>query len=105
MTKFWRLKVICIICIVNSNGEISFMFQAPFDVVVHVSTLLLMDAHAHTSRAEVMGLLGGRAADGDGAAPRRVLAVSAYRPAAAAAGSTHCDMDPGNLCRTHITSV
>lgn len=58
---------------------------------VHVSTLVLMDGHAHTSRGEVMGLLGGEFS----AAAPPLLTVSAYRPAAAAAGSTHCDMDPG----------
>ncbi|CAH0579474.1 unnamed protein product [Chrysodeixis includens] len=60
---------------------------APFEVHLHVSTLLLMDAHGHTSRAEVMGLLGGGRAG-------HVLSIAAYRAAAAAAGSTHCDMDP-----------
>lgn len=71
--------------------------QAPFEVRVHVSTLLLMDAHAHSSRAEVMGLLGGDVTHCDvpGAGSRVVLTVTAYRPAQAAAGSTHCDMDPG----------
>ncbi|XP_022831217.1 uncharacterized protein LOC111359797 isoform X2 [Spodoptera litura] len=63
---------------------------APFEVRVHVSTLVLMDGHAHTSRGEVMGLLGGELS----AAAPPLLTVSAYRPAAAAAGSTHCDMDP-----------
>lgn len=62
--------------------------QAPCDVRLHVSTLILMDAHAHGSRGEVMGLTGGAAAG-------RRLTVCAYRRAAAAAGSTHCDMDPG----------
>ncbi|KOB68869.1 putative myb-like, SWIRM and MPN domains 1 [Operophtera brumata] len=61
---------------------------APYDVRLHVSTLILMDGHAHTSRGEVMGLTGGAAAG-------RCVTVSAYIPAAAAAGSTHCDMDPG----------
>ncbi|XP_075973875.1 uncharacterized protein LOC142975096 isoform X3 [Anticarsia gemmatalis] len=69
---------------------------APFEVRVHVSTLLLMDAHAHSSRAEVMGLLGGAVSERDvtGGGARLVLTVTAYRTAAAAAGSTHCDMDP-----------
>ncbi|XP_061712949.1 uncharacterized protein LOC133521861 isoform X2 [Cydia pomonella] len=60
---------------------------APYSVVLSVSALLLMDAHAHGSRAEVMGLLGGRLRRGE-------LQLRAYRAAAAAAGTTHCDMDP-----------
>ncbi|XP_063825310.1 uncharacterized protein LOC135074859 [Ostrinia nubilalis] len=60
---------------------------APFTVRLHVSALISADAHAHTSRSEVMGLLGGACG------PGRLL-VAAYRPAAAAAGGTHCDMDP-----------
>ncbi|KAI8436263.1 hypothetical protein MSG28_004310 [Choristoneura fumiferana] len=32
---------------------------APYSVRLHVSALILMDAHAHSSRAEVMGLAGG----------------------------------------------
>ncbi|XP_021207831.1 histone H2A deubiquitinase MYSM1 isoform X3 [Bombyx mori] len=60
---------------------------APFEVELHVSALLAMDAHAHSSRAEVMGLVGGHVRG-------RVLAVTAYRPTAAAAGATHCEMDP-----------
>ncbi|KAJ8729894.1 hypothetical protein PYW07_016932 [Mythimna separata] len=68
---------------------------APFDVRVHVSTLLLMDGHAHTSRGEVMGLLGGALSE-EG---RLAVTVTAYRPAAAAAGSTHCDMDPVSQSR------
>lgn len=66
---------------------------------LHVSALISMDAHAHTSRGEVMGLVGGRV---DAA---HVL-VAAYRPAAAAAGGTHCDMDPG-MCntRTHTHTM
>lgn len=67
---------------------------APYEVRVHVSTLIAMDAHAHTSRAEVMGLLGGVAAQGGGAGSVTSLTLRAYRAAAAAAGSAHCDMDP-----------
>lgn len=55
-----------------------------------MSTLISMDVQAHGSRAEVMGLLGGEAGAG-------AVTLRAYRPAAAAAGKTHCDMDPGNL--------
>ncbi|CAB3253140.1 unnamed protein product [Arctia plantaginis] len=73
---------------------------APFEVRVHVSTLLLMDAHAHTSRAEVMGLLGGDVTERViGGGSRVVVTVTAYRTAKAAAGSTHCDMDPVSQSR------
>ncbi|XP_073945620.1 uncharacterized protein [Choristoneura fumiferana] len=61
---------------------------APYSVRLHVSALILMDAHAHSSRAEVMGLAGGARAGPP------VIEFSAYRAARAAAGTTHCDMDP-----------
>ncbi|KAJ0177415.1 hypothetical protein K1T71_007424 [Dendrolimus kikuchii] len=67
---------------------------APFEVVVDVSALIAMDAHAHTSRGEVMGLVGGA-----GVFAGRTLSVKAYRPARAAAGGTHCDMDPVSQSR------
>ncbi|CAH2980054.1 unnamed protein product [Chilo suppressalis] len=60
---------------------------APFFVSLHVSALISMDVHGHSSRGEVMGLVGGEYSP-----PH--LTVAAYRHAAAAAGSTHCDMDP-----------
>ncbi|KAJ2939744.1 hypothetical protein O0L34_g17935 [Tuta absoluta] len=60
---------------------------APYSVRLHVSCLIAMDVHAHTSRAEVMGLAGGALSGAE-------VTVAAYRRAAAAAGSTHCDMDP-----------
>ncbi|CAG4975580.1 unnamed protein product [Colias eurytheme] len=60
---------------------------APCEVHLHVSVLISMDVHAHTSRAEVMGLVGGRQVTGG-------VLLSAYRPARAAANSVHCDMDP-----------
>ncbi|XP_072931699.1 uncharacterized protein [Epargyreus clarus] len=67
---------------------------APCEVCMQVSTLLLADVHAHTSRGEVMGLLGGRLrpAAAPPAPPRLLLA--AYACARAAAAHTHCDMDP-----------
>lgn len=68
--------------------------QAPFVVRLHVSALVLMDAHAHASAAEVMGLLGGALRARRAGPP--LAELQAYRAARAAAGSTHCDMDPGN---------
>ncbi|CAH2106093.1 unnamed protein product [Euphydryas editha] len=62
---------------------------APCEVSLHVSALCLMDAHAHASRGEVMGLVGGR-----WAAPR--LRLRLYRRARAAAAPTHCDMEPAS---------
>ncbi|XP_013200016.2 uncharacterized protein LOC106142693 isoform X2 [Amyelois transitella] len=66
---------------------------APFDVRLYVSALISMDVHAHTSRGEVMGLLGGTWSPAL-LAERPAVCGLAYRPAGAAAGSTHCDMDP-----------
>ncbi|XP_046959300.1 uncharacterized protein LOC124529574 isoform X1 [Vanessa cardui] len=65
---------------------------APCEVSLHVSALLHMDAHAHSSRAEVMGLLGGR-----WAAPR--LRLRLYRRVRAVAAPTHCDMEPVSQAR------
>ncbi|XP_045448397.1 uncharacterized protein LOC123656820 [Melitaea cinxia] len=63
---------------------------APCEVSLHVSALCLMDAHAHASTGEVMGLVGGR-----WAAPR--LRLRLYRRARAARQSrTHCDMEPAS---------
>ncbi|XP_013171933.1 PREDICTED: histone H2A deubiquitinase MYSM1-like [Papilio xuthus] len=66
---------------------------APCTVSLNVSALIAMDAHAHTSRGEVMGLLGGVACAAPPPAPPRLL-VAAYCRAAAANARTHCDMDP-----------
>ncbi|XP_050345899.1 uncharacterized protein LOC126770519 isoform X2 [Nymphalis io] len=65
---------------------------APCEVGLHVSALLHMDAHAHASRGEVMGLLGGR-----WAAPR--LRLRLYRRVRAVAAPTHCDMEPVSQAR------
>ncbi|XP_039754296.1 uncharacterized protein LOC120629420 isoform X2 [Pararge aegeria] len=59
----------------------------PCEVHLHVSALISMDVHAHSSRAEVMGLVGGEWCE-----PR--LYMRLYRTARAAAAATHCDMDP-----------
>ncbi|XP_068631889.1 histone H2A deubiquitinase MYSM1-like [Battus philenor] len=69
---------------------------APCEVSLKVSALVAMDAHAHTSRGEVMGLLGGEVSD---AAPAPRLLVAAYCRAAAANARTHCDMDPVSQAR------
>ncbi|KAG6452116.1 hypothetical protein O3G_MSEX007476 [Manduca sexta] len=65
---------------------------APCVVRAHVSALLAMDWHAHLSRAEVMGLVGGEY-DERGADCVDVR-LRSYAPAAAAAAATHCDMCP-----------
>ncbi|CAH2037053.1 unnamed protein product, partial [Iphiclides podalirius] len=76
---------------------------APCEVSLNVSALVAMDAHAHTSRGEVMGLVGGvlsRPSPGP-AAPTRPphWLVAAYCTAAAANARTHCDMDPVSQAR------
>ncbi|CAK1547437.1 unnamed protein product [Leptosia nina] len=72
---------------------------APCEIELNVSVLLSMDIHAHTSQAEVMGLIGGRqVASG--------VLMCAYAVARAAANSTHCDMDPVSQAAAgeHLTS-
>lgn len=72
------------------NVSSAVVLQAPCEVSLHVSALCLMDAHAHASTGEVMGLVGGR-----WAAPR--LRLRLYRRARAARQSrTHCDMEPAS---------
>ncbi|KPJ12694.1 Histone H2A deubiquitinase MYSM1 [Papilio machaon] len=70
---------------------------APCTVSLNVSALIAMDAHAHTSRGEVMGLLGGVVCAAPPPAPPLApprLLIAAYSRAAAANARTHCDMDP-----------
>ena len=35
------------------------LHQAPFDIEVDVSAMMVLDAHAHLCKTEVIGLLGG----------------------------------------------
>ena len=66
--------------------------QQPFAVAVAPEALLLMDLHAHLSRFEVIGYLGGR-----WDRERRAIAVERAFPCRGAAGShgtDSCEMDP-----------
>ncbi|RZC42586.1 histone H2A deubiquitinase MYSM1 [Asbolus verrucosus] len=61
-----------------------------YTVKMHLTTLLLMDFHAHTLLTEVMGLVGGTWNAG-----KKVLTISHYEPCRNMASSaTHCDMCP-----------
>ncbi|XP_018333074.1 uncharacterized protein LOC108742382 [Agrilus planipennis] len=65
-------------------------FPQPFNVLIHVSALILMDLHAHTCYTEVMGLVGGSWNEKTGQ-----LTVTAYQPCRNTSDSaTHCDMCP-----------
>ncbi|XP_037792060.1 histone H2A deubiquitinase MYSM1-like [Penaeus monodon] len=62
---------------------------APFSVVMHAHALITLDIHAHTSLAEVMGLLGGYY---DPAA--HMLHVTVAVPTKAVSSGVECDMCP-----------
>uniref|UniRef100_A0A2I4CTH1 Myb-like, SWIRM and MPN domain-containing protein 1 n=1 Tax=Austrofundulus limnaeus TaxID=52670 RepID=A0A2I4CTH1_AUSLI len=63
--------------------------QEPFQVVVCAETLLIMDMHAHVSRAEVIGLLGGTFSQ-----EAKVLKVCAAEPCNSVSTGLQCEMDP-----------
>lgn len=62
---------------------------APFSVVMHAHAVITLDLHAHTSLAEVMGLLGGYY---DPAA--KTLYVTVAVPTQAVSSGVECDMCP-----------
>ncbi|KAK5907317.1 hypothetical protein CesoFtcFv8_005183 [Champsocephalus esox] len=63
--------------------------QEPFQVIVCAETLLIMDMHAHVSRGEVIGLLGGLFNEED-----RVLKICAAEPCNSVSTGLQCEMDP-----------
>ncbi|XP_061681768.1 histone H2A deubiquitinase MYSM1 [Syngnathoides biaculeatus] len=63
--------------------------QEPFSVVVCAETLLIMDMHAHVSRGEVIGLLGGTFNEEE-----KVLKISAAEPCNSVSTGLQCEMDP-----------
>ncbi|KAK5644658.1 hypothetical protein RI129_005958 [Pyrocoelia pectoralis] len=65
-------------------------YPQEFQINLHLQTLLLMDLHAHTSTAEVMGLMGGY-----WNSDNKTLTILRYIPCRNIASSaTHCDMCP-----------
>ncbi|KAG7514675.1 histone H2A deubiquitinase MYSM1 isoform X1 [Solea senegalensis] len=63
--------------------------QEPFQVIVCAETLLIMDMHAHVSRGEVIGLLGGTFNEED-----KVLKICAAEPCNSVSTGLQCEMDP-----------
>lgn len=63
--------------------------QEPFQVIVCAETLLIMDMHAHVSRGEVIGLLGGTYNEED-----KVLKICVAEPCNSASTGLQCEMDP-----------
>ncbi|XP_032429007.1 histone H2A deubiquitinase MYSM1 isoform X1 [Xiphophorus hellerii] len=63
--------------------------QEPFQVVVCAETLLIMDMHAHVSRGEVIGLLGGTFNQEE-----KVLKICAAEPCNSVSTGLQCEMDP-----------
>lgn len=62
---------------------------APFSVIMHAHALITMDLHAHTSLAEVMGLLGGYYDP-----TSHTLHVTVAVPTEAVSSGVECDMCP-----------
>ncbi|XP_014875974.1 histone H2A deubiquitinase MYSM1 isoform X1 [Poecilia latipinna] len=63
--------------------------QEPFQVIVCAETLLIMDMHAHVSRGEVIGLLGGTFNQEE-----KVLKIRAAEPCNSVSTGLQCEMDP-----------
>uniref|UniRef100_A0A3P8SZI1 Myb-like, SWIRM and MPN domain-containing protein 1 n=1 Tax=Amphiprion percula TaxID=161767 RepID=A0A3P8SZI1_AMPPE len=63
--------------------------QEPFQVIVCAETLLIMDMHAHVSRGEVIGLLGGTFN-----VEAKVLKICAAEPCNSVSTGLQCEMDP-----------
>uniref|UniRef100_A0A3Q2NN06 Myb-like, SWIRM and MPN domain-containing protein 1 n=1 Tax=Fundulus heteroclitus TaxID=8078 RepID=A0A3Q2NN06_FUNHE len=63
--------------------------QEPFQVIVCAETLLIMDMHAHVSRGEVIGLLGGTFSQEE-----KVLKICAAEPCNSVSTGLQCEMDP-----------
>ncbi|XP_076583037.1 histone H2A deubiquitinase MYSM1 [Chaetodon auriga] len=63
--------------------------QEPFQVIVCAETLLIMDMHAHVSRGEVIGLLGGTFNE-----DKKVLKICAAEPCNSVSTGLQCEMDP-----------
>ncbi|XP_019752812.1 histone H2A deubiquitinase MYSM1 [Hippocampus comes] len=72
--------------------------QEPFRVIVCAETLLIMDMHAHVSRGEVIGLLGGTFNEED-----KVLKICAAEPCNSVSTGLQCEMDP--LSQTQACDV
>ncbi|XP_036972042.1 histone H2A deubiquitinase MYSM1 [Acanthopagrus latus] len=72
--------------------------QAPFQVIVCAETLLIMDMHAHVSRGEVIGLLGGMFNEEE-----KVLKICAAEPCNSVSTGLQCEMDP--LSQTQACDV
>ncbi|XP_077291197.1 uncharacterized protein LOC143914753 [Arctopsyche grandis] len=68
---------------------------APYSVHIYLSSLILMDVHSYTSKAEVMGLLGG-----EFLSDQNVILIKKYIPCDSLENSgTHCDMCPVSQSR------
>ncbi|KAM6921999.1 LOW QUALITY PROTEIN: histone H2A deubiquitinase MYSM1 [Xenentodon cancila] len=63
--------------------------QEPFQVTVCAETLLVMDMHAHVSRGEVIGLLGGTFNE-----EAKLLKICAAEPCNSVSTGLQCEMDP-----------
>ncbi|XP_054645429.1 histone H2A deubiquitinase MYSM1 isoform X2 [Dunckerocampus dactyliophorus] len=72
--------------------------QEPFQVIVCAETLLIMDMHAHVSRGEVIGLLGGTFNEEE-----KMLKICAAEPCNSVSTGLQCEMDP--LSQTQACDV
>lgn len=73
----------------NFNSNVIF-FQGPFYVEIHNTALIIMDIHAHVSKTEVIGMLGG-CFHGD----EQHLEITMAIPCNSISTGLQCEMDPG----------
>ena len=78
----------------------SSFFQAPFRLEVFSTALAVMDIHAHISRTEVIGMLGGQFDK-----PSSCLTISMAVPCKSISTGMQCEMDPGELLSGRAVSL
>ena len=74
------------------SAVLSHFLQAPFRLEVFSTALAVMDIHAHISRTEVIGMLGGQFDKSS-----LCLTISMAVPCKSISTGMQCEMDPGKL--------
>ncbi|XP_039258443.2 deubiquitinase MYSM1-like [Styela clava] len=84
--------------------EYEYEVDCPYDVTVHASALIVVDAHSHLSRHEVMGLLGGYITNDDKG--RIKVHIVCAQPCKSSSSARHCEMNSVSqaVANDHITT-
>ena len=69
---------------------LTLLLQAPFDIEVDVSAMMVLDTHAHLCKTEVIGLLGGHYD-----IKSSLLKILRAEPCDSISTGMQCEMDPG----------